>query len=60
MAFRRTSQIDIDPILASPILTQRLSEVGAIGARTLQILKALSLSFSEGNPETPQNVSEKR
>ena len=46
--------------LASPILTPRLSEVGAVGARTLQVLKELSLSFSERNPETPQNVSEER
>ena len=58
MAFRCTSQIDIDPILASPILTQRLNEVGAVGARTLQILKELSLSFWERNPKSPQNVNQ--
>jgi hypothetical protein len=46
--------------LASPVLTARFSEVGAVGARTLQILKELSLSFSESNPESPQNLREER
>jgi hypothetical protein len=38
----------------------RLSEVGAVGARTFRILKEVSLSFSERNPESPQNVREER
>jgi hypothetical protein len=59
MAITHALQINIDPDLASPNLTQRLSEVGAVGARMLQLLKELSLSFSERNPESPQNLREK-
>jgi hypothetical protein len=45
----QTPLIDRDrSYLASPSLTQCLSEVGAFGARMLQTLKELSLSFSEG------------